>query len=482
MIKKCPEGDRPPSQEEKLGKTKCRNFGNECGKKKKGSVRIMFQNVNGIGYTHDSPKAVGVRNLIFQKEVDAMAIAEVNVNWAKVRRDNTLTHTCRRWFQTSKVAYAYNQHERSRKFVHQPGGTAIITKGETALRVSSTTRDTKRLGRWVSTVIQGKQGIKTRLILVYVPNLMRKHGHKKVTCQQQRALLAMGVTDNVIEVFWKDFWEDIDKWIEEGDQLVIAGDWNVDVTKQSFLEEFKKRELQPAISTLHGPDLPATHNKGSKAIDEIFVSTSLQVQGAGYLEHGLTLSDHRPIWIDITKASMVGTNSKLAPTFAARKLKTNDPRVVDRYLLTLHELLNQHKVTQRAERLSNWINGSLTEAQKKEYEDLDKIKTWAMEQAEKSCRKLKLGKIQWSPKLQRARDKIYYYSLSKRKILGRKVSSYLLRRLSKKTSCIAIHLNLEQIEEKINAAYKEYKNLRKEATKLRESFIEELAEALELSF
>ena len=479
MIPKAPESVRPLSKGEKKRNDNSRIFGNKCERKNKNNVRIMFQNVNGLGYCHQSPKATGVRNLMLQKEVDCMAIAEVNVNWSKLPRDKTLPHICRRWFQTSKVAFGYNQHEKRRKYRHQPGGTAILTKGEMALRISRTTTEGKRLGRWTSTVIQGKQGIKTRIVSVYVPIVMSKHGHKKVSCQQQRALLGMGVTGNVMEVFWQDFWKDVDNWIEQGEQLIIAGDWNTDVTKEPFVEEFKKREMVNGISTLHGNQLPETYNNGSKSIDAIFVSKTLQIRQAGYLEHGVTLSDHRPIWIDVTKSSMIGTKSKLAPTFAARKLKTNDPRVVDRYLHKLQLLLDQHKVLQRAERLSNWTNGELSPSQVQEYEDLDKIKTWAMEQAEKDCRKLKMGAIKWSPQLQRARDKIYYYSLSKRKLLGRRVSSSLLLRYSKKTSCIAIHLTVEEMKEKIDEAYKEYKKLKKQHVKLREGFIEDLAAALE---
>ena len=479
MITQDPESVRPLSTKDNERNDKCRFFGDKCEMKEKGSVRIMFLNVNGLGYMHDSPKAVGVRNLMFQKETDIMALAEVNVNWSKIPREKTLPQTCRRWFQTSKTAFAYNQHERNKRFEHQPGGTAILTTGEMALRTSSITNDKKRMGRWVSKVIQGKNNIRTRIVSVYVPILMRKHGYKKVMCQQQRALLSMGITENVLKVFWKDFWDEVDQWLEQGEQLVIAGDWNTDVTSDSFLAEFDKRELAPAISSLHGKDLPETHNNGSKPIDEIFVSKTLQVQKAGYLAHGATLSDHRPIWIDLTKSSMIGTKSKLSPTFAARKLKTNDPRVVDRYLKQLKKLLSVHKVVERAERLANWVNGELTEAQKLEYEDLDKIKTWAMEEAERDCRKLKMGQIKWCPQLQRARDKICYYTLSKRKLLGRKVSSSLLTRMSKKSSCIAIHLTLEQMDEEIDKAYKDYKKLRKNHEKLREGFIEELAAVLE---
>ena len=82
--------------------------------------------------------------------------------------------------------------------------------------------------------------------------MMSKHKHKKVMCQQQRALLSMGIKDNVLAVFWRDFWNEVDQWLDDGEQLVISGDWNTDVTKDSFLKEFDKRELLPAISSLHG--------------------------------------------------------------------------------------------------------------------------------------------------------------------------------------------------------------------------------------
>ena len=334
------------------------------------------------------------------------------------------------------------------------------------------------MGRWVSTIIQGKHGIKTRIVSVYVPILMSKHGHKKVACQQQRALLAMGITGNVLDIFWRDLWKDIDQWIEAGEQLIVAGDWNTNVTKEKFLEEFERRNLIPAIATVHGKNLPPTHNNGSVPIDEIFVSRTININAAGYLEHGSTLSDHRPIWIDVTKQSLIGTKSKLSPTFAARKLKTNDPRIVNNYLNKLHSLLNENKVVQRAERLARWVNGPLSQAQIEEYEELDRLKTKAMEAAEKGCRKLKMGEVKWSPQLQIARDRIRYYTLSRRKLLGRRVRSSLLTRLSKKVSRIATHLDLSQIEEKIDESYKAYKKLRKNHEKLRESFIEDLAAAL----
>ena len=50
-----------------------------------------------------------------------------------------------------------------------------------------------------------------------------------------------------------------------------------------------------------------TYNGGKDPIDEIFVSITLDVKKAGYLEHGSSQGDHRPIWIDLDKHLALGT-------------------------------------------------------------------------------------------------------------------------------------------------------------------------------
>ena len=61
-----------------------RYFGDECLLKQKQSVRIMFQNVNGLGYSHHSVKSNSIRKLIVSNQVDVMALAETGINWGKV--------------------------------------------------------------------------------------------------------------------------------------------------------------------------------------------------------------------------------------------------------------------------------------------------------------------------------------------------------------------------------------------------------------
>ena len=91
---------------------------------------------------------------------------------------------------------------------------------------------------------------------------------------------------------------------------------------------------------------------------------------------------------------MVGFKSGLKPTCTARKLKTNDPRIVHKYLKVLRKQLDKDDVLQRALALTQSIHENiLTPNQIAEYEALDILRTKAMKTAENQCRKLKMGSI-----------------------------------------------------------------------------------------
>ena len=59
--------------------------------------------------------------------------------------------------------------------------------------------------------------------------------------QQQKGTLSttqMNMVKPVREVFWQDFWECVDKWMAQGEHLIIGGDWNQDVCSNTFLKPF----------------------------------------------------------------------------------------------------------------------------------------------------------------------------------------------------------------------------------------------------
>lgn len=453
-------------------------WGNIITNKSNQDYRIAFQNINGFGYSTDNFKGEALREFINSNEVDIMLMAEINTNWRLVGKRNTIWDITRGWFENQSVSCSYNKHDR-RCSLHQPGGTATIHIGETALRVIKTGEDQKKLGRWNWSLLRGKNNVKLRMISCYVPHTATEHGAKKIFCQQHKALLQMGIKEGVAETYWNDFWQDIDSWLEAGEQLIICGDWNVDVRSKNFLRPFRERNLIPSITNKHGNSGPGTHNRGSDPIDEIFISQTLQVTKAGYLAHGEGIGDHRAIWIDITKASALGEKLPELPSYRARRLKCHDPRTVKRYNKLLEDYLRKYGVFDRIYDLSSRVTNPLTEKDIVELEKLDKIREKCMLLSEAKCRKLKMGGVHWSPILQQARNLIEYYTLSLSRKRGAKVGARYLCRLSKKVDVDASNFSITKLEEKVNEAHSQYKAVKKKHVELRQTFLENLADAQE---
>ena len=188
-------------QEERTNRT----WGDEMASQKcNKNIRIIFQNINGFGYTRESLKSKIIKAFLTETEADIFGMSEVNVNWRITAKKNHIKDITRGWFEQQRTSTGYNQHDRSCD-KYQPGGTGIISLGEAALRVMQTTQDPKRLGRWVSTLYRGKHNIKLRVIAAYFPNIPQLYGNKKVYCQQQKVLLQMEVNKPVAICYWEDF-------------------------------------------------------------------------------------------------------------------------------------------------------------------------------------------------------------------------------------------------------------------------------------
>jgi hypothetical protein len=99
--------------------------------------------------------------------------------------------------------------------------------------------------------------------------------------------------------------------------------------------------------------------------------------------------------------------------------------------------------------------------------------------ADRKCQKLPTGAVASSPTVQKARERVEIWSLLLKKKLGRHVSSSLCCRgmHHHHISTRLCNLSLTQIVEQHRLALHEYRTLKKSSVALRQSFLEELAEA-----
>jgi hypothetical protein len=148
------------------------------------------------------------------------------------------------------------------------------------------------------------------------------------------------------KAFWKDLTKAIKVWLEAGDQLVVMGDYNEDV------RDVQRKYLGPLCLTeptvkKHG-SVP-TYQCGSKPIDGIFLSKSLQMRQGGYLAFGeAILSDHRALWLDPSLINTFGHNIPPIVRAPARRLNCNDLCVINRFLAVYEAFASKHRLVERA--------------------------------------------------------------------------------------------------------------------------------------
>jgi hypothetical protein len=148
------------------------------------------------------------------------------------------------------------------------------------------------------------------------------------------------------KAFWEDLTKAINTWLEAGDQLVVMGDWNEDVRDAQRKYMGPLGLIEPIVEKYGAAP---TYQRGSKPIDGIFLSKSLQMRQGGYLAFGeAILSDHRALWLNISLINAFGHNMPPIVRAPARRLNCNDPRVMIRFLDVYEAFASKHKLVERA--------------------------------------------------------------------------------------------------------------------------------------
>jgi len=148
----------------------------------------------------------------------------------------------------------------------------------------------------------------------------------------------------------------------------------------------------------------------------------------------------------------------------ARRLQCKDPRVVNRYDNTLSEKLKEDNLAAKVSTLAAEIKIRLTNNQQEQYEAIDKAATEYKRHAEKTCRKLHAGAVQWCPLVSHAIYQILYWKGMLSRKQGCAIGCSVLRTRAKKAS-IEQHVNNfslapQVIQDHIREAYKRFNQLK----------------------
>jgi len=121
------------------------------------TMRLIFQNVNGLPTTPKHPKLDSIQSFMALNQVDVMGVSEVNVAWHTIPTNNRLHSLTSEWFETRHLSIAWNTHEDPLS-TRQIGGVALITTNSLTHQIIESGQDPTALGRWTWTRYRGQKG------------------------------------------------------------------------------------------------------------------------------------------------------------------------------------------------------------------------------------------------------------------------------------------------------------------------------------
>ena len=183
----------------------------------------------------------------------------------------------------------------------------------------------------------------------------------------------------------------------------------------------KNCSMTEALLQRHGFSGPSTFrwNNTRTPIDGIWISPGISISAGGYLDYDCIIpgADHRTLWIDVSFINALGHVMPAIIRPQARRLNCRDPRIVENYVRRYEKLAIQHELLPKTEQFLEKARYPLSRVLQAEFEELDNIRCIITQEAEKRCRKLRMGQVSFSPELRQASRGIKIFTLLHKRLL-----------------------------------------------------------------
>ena len=204
----------------------------------------MWENWNSIKlFTEEKNDRINhIEGLRKKYDVDILAGCETQTNW-NIADDDKQFENLFGFGEDSKSRAARSSTEPDVKDRCQPGGTAIISFGQTSHYVTSSSADETGLGRWVYQTIKNYNKT-VHIVSVYRPckpvDIRRRGVNKsgkrsRVWEQHARYFKKKGILDpDPRELFDKDLFKLLRSWRMADDEIILMVDFNDNIYTSPF--------------------------------------------------------------------------------------------------------------------------------------------------------------------------------------------------------------------------------------------------------
>jgi hypothetical protein len=344
------------------------------------TIRLYFQNINGIGKNNwlDWKRAT---LLLKEQEIDIFGCAETNTSWTKAKRkyaQSMLQKT------TRQANLSVSSSTECGTSDYQPGGVASCITGKWTGRIIEAITDTTNMGRWSGHILLGKQQQHAVIISAYQST--KSQGYN-TTYQQQWRIIRNRDQNNPMprEQLLVDLSAAIHPWTAKQYEVILMWDANDSIHySRSKLRQFMtSTNLIPAHTTFP----KASYSRGASCIDYIMTTPEVHnaITASGYLPFyaGIWDSDHRGVFVDLSASILFNSATTDLHTPQTRQLCSNNRTQVFRFISNL-ELGNQlPHILQRLQTLEK--SDKWSPSQQSLFETLDTEFTKTLLQCESQC-------------------------------------------------------------------------------------------------
>jgi len=439
--------------------------------------RVGFCNVGGFpAMFGPNPKAQEIKHFMALHDIDLFGGCEANLNWSRAPDSMRLLE----WFRDIPSCRTYSAHNVTEKMgLKQYGGTFWIGTSLASQFIVDMDKDPTGLGRWVSCTLSGRSNRKIHLVFGYRPCLNSWSRLRSVYAQHHWYFSSIHRTVCPRSAFFLDLAACIQVWRAHGDEVLLFADLNGDVRHPEVSQFASSCGLQKCILSRY-PSLPppVTFHRGdhfgSSPIDGAWCTDGLFLSATTIYPVDQGPGDHRAFVVDLHLRNTIGEPRLRVVCPPARRLSCAIPGAVSRYTEAFSHFSERVHLPQR-------LNSLFMLAQQpnldrafflSEMEKFDRLKADGMRFAEKRCRRLHMGAIQFSPDLNIWRNKKELWRLVLRRHLGYRVHAVTIRRLACKLHILdPLSVPLLSVRRYFQEAKQRYEALKPHHEILQHSFL-----------
>ena len=448
--------------------------------KQRNSIRLYYNNINGINYNNRFESLHPTLDNMNNLEADIICFTEPNLDTtqAKIRLD--LHKTIQRHCPQSKVLSTTSPLTFHTAF--KPGGCLTIIRNTIHSRVNLHGSD--ELGRWQYARLATRSNAMIYIVTIYKPckHSLKQAGPMTVFRQHWTILRGQGQQNpKPRQQFDDDLITFLSKITQDGNQIILVGDFNDIKNNSKLFPRLYSIGLRDMINDRHS-NLPPfrSYLRGSNTIDYAMCSLSIlrHIESSTYEPFKLhTNSDHRGIIIDFSK-SLLGQQDRMTP-IPHRGVQSTNPFLVEQFLKTLK---HQWLLFDIPNRINNLLSQQPSrKTLRSELNSIDNDVTKAMLIAERKTKRKQ--QPPWSPKLKAASLHVRLYKLFLKEFqTGNSYTNAIefTQNLLRPTS-IERPTTIQDCQRQLRRLQKQLKKLRRKAHKERKSYLDQLIQQYEIT-